>query len=418
MATTTNARRVIRVSRNIIGPSVPQPRTARVKRLGDYPDLEPAYAKLAKKYSNPMLLGPPICDELLALIRHCFTEEEAEVAVHLTHKRSRNTRKVARAAGRPVEQIEPILYRIGFEKRVVFGEGPAGNRSYRLVPILPGMFELVLIAESPESLTPWHRRFAELFEALFETGYFLDYQDRRTPALYYLPLGDAIGAHPMALPSDKLEVILERYDSFAAGNCQCRLASLGQDKGCGKPLEVCTAMGRWADIGVDGGWLRRISKKNLLEIKREAEFHGLVTWLMNVKSSRGQASCSCCGCCCKPMRMVSQFNSPGIVAPPHFMPRFDASVCNHCGQCAKACPMGAITVDTHQKTLAQQPARCIGCGLCSLACQRNQAITMQPVPDYRLPYKSLFSMLMRNAPSLMRTYWKVWRSRQAAPEGQ
>ena len=34
MAKTTNARRVIRVSRNILGPSVPQPRTARVKRLG------------------------------------------------------------------------------------------------------------------------------------------------------------------------------------------------------------------------------------------------------------------------------------------------------------------------------------------------------------------------------------------------
>ncbi|MHC4177816.1 MAG: 4Fe-4S binding protein [Planctomycetota bacterium] len=41
------------------------------------------------------------------------------------------------------------------------------------------------------------------------------------------------------------------------------------------------------------------------------------------------------------MRVVSEFNAPGMMAPPHFMPRFDSSTCTHCGRCAKACPMGA-----------------------------------------------------------------------------
>jgi len=73
--------------------------------------------------------------------------------------------------------------------------------------------------------------------------------------------------------------------------------------------------------------------------------------------------------------------------------------------------MGAITVDTAEKTRAHQPARCLGCGLCALECDRSKAIAMEPVPEYRLPYTSFFSMLMRNAPSLLRTTWKVWRSR-------
>ena len=48
------------------------------------------------------------------------------------------------------------------------------------MPIMPGIFEMVLIGESPESMSPWHRRFAELFEALYETGYTMDYQRGQT----------------------------------------------------------------------------------------------------------------------------------------------------------------------------------------------------------------------------------------------
>jgi Pyruvate/2-oxoacid:ferredoxin oxidoreductase delta subunit len=276
--------------------------------------------------------------------------------------------------------------------------------------VMPGIFEMVLIGESPETLSDWHRRFAELFEALFETGYTVDYEGLRMP-VRYLPVGGVLGAHPAALPSDRLEAILDRFDAFGVGHCQCRMSTEPLGQGCGRPLEVCTVIGEWAEQGVEAGWLRRVSKADVLEIKREAESHGLVSFIMNIESTKGQASCSCCGCCCKGMRMISEFNAPGMLAPPHFMPRFDSSQCISCGRCAKDCPMGAITVDTDQKTLHHQPARCIGCGLCKLACDRQQAITMEPVPDYRLPYKSWLSMLLHNAPRVLKTSWRVWRSR-------
>ncbi len=55
--------------------------------------------------------------------------------------------------------------------------------------------------------------------------------------------------------------------------------------------------------------------------------------------------------------------------------------------------------------------RCIGCGLCALACEKQKANRMETVPEYRLTYKSWFSLLMRNMPGLLKTSWNVWRSR-------
>ena len=117
------------------------------------------------------------------------------------------------------------------------------------------------------------------------------------------------------------------------------------------------------------------------------------------------------GCCCHAMRAVSEFNAPSMMAPPHFLPRVDSARCTYCGKCARACPMGAISVDLQGKTQRHMEVRCIGCGLCSLACQPQRAISMEAVPDYKLPYKSWFALLSRAVPQMLATSWKVWLKR-------
>jgi Pyruvate/2-oxoacid:ferredoxin oxidoreductase delta subunit len=272
----------------------------------------------------------------------------------------------------------------------------------------------VLIGQSLETLSPWHRRFAELFEALYQTGYTIDYQHgqtRPTPLVRVLSIGQLIDAHPMALPSDRLEVVLDRFEVFGIGQCQCRMTMEVAGHGCGKPLGNCTVMGQWAERGIDQGWLKPVSRKNVLEIKREAESHGLVTWIMNVESTKGQASCSCCGCCCHAMRIVNEFNAPGVMAPAHFLPQFDDAKCTFCGRCAKNCPMGALRVDVGQKQREHLLQRCIGCGLCVIACGDRRAVAMEPVPAYKLPYKSWFSLLFHSAPAMLHGAWQAWRKR-------
>lgn len=47
--------------------------------------------------------------------------------------------------------------------------------------------------------------------------------------------------------------------------------------------------------------------------------------------------------------------------------------------------MGAWTVDTKGKTRAFEPIRCVGCGLCYVACDKEKAIALKPVAEYVTP---------------------------------
>ena len=414
MTEPANGRRIIEMNQGILGPTRPRPKTVQAKKISDFPGVAKVYLDVAQKLSSTLLWGPPLCDELVAFVQHLFTEEEAGVVRHLGQFTGTSARDIATAEHRPLEQIEPILQHLSDVKRAIVAVGPEGRKKYRLMPIMPGIFEMVLIGESPETMSPWHRRFAELFEALFETGYIVDYQrgrSRPAPFVRTLSVGRAIEAHPMALPSDHLEVVLDRFDTFGVGQCQCRTTMQVAGHGCGKPVGNCTVMGQWARPGIEQGWLKQVSRKDVLKIKREAEGHGLVTWLMNVESSKGQASCSCCGCCCHAMRMVNEFNAPGVMAPAHFLPQFDDDQCTFCGKCARICPMGALEMDLPQRKRQHRTQRCIGCGLCVVACGERKAVVMEPVPDYQLPYKSWFWYQFHSTATMFQSAWRAWRNR-------
>ena len=412
MSTTDQARHVIQVNKSLIEPTVPRLRNIKPRKISDYPHVPRVYLQVAQKLSSPFIMGPPICDELMAFVQHLFTEEEAGLVRHMAPLIGKTAAHLARAEHRPIEEIEPILHKLAFELRAIACSGPDNRRKYALVPITGGIFEMVLISCSMDTLTDWYHRFIELFEALYETGYTLEYAHALPPMVRYMPVGKALDAHPMALPSDRLEIVLDQFDTFGVGNCQCRMAMASLGHGCGKPMGNCLVMGQWAEKGIEQDFLKGVSKKTALDIKREAESHGMVNWMMNVASSKGQSSCSCCGCCCHGMRAINEFNTPGFIAPPHFLPHFDLEKCSFCGKCAKTCPMGAITVDMQARTHSHRVERCIGCGLCLLSCETNKAIQMEPVPHYKMPYRSWYSLLFHAVPGIVKTSWKTWRSRK------
>jgi electron transport complex protein RnfB len=405
--------RFIQIKAEVVGPCEPRLKRVRPKRIGDYPDVPKVYLEVARNYSSPLLIGPPICDEFIALIEHMFTEEEASVVRHIKPGTGKTAAQVAAAEHRPVEEVRELLERLTRDKSILLSLGSDDKKRYTLMPVVPGTFEAVMMRTSMDSLTDWHHRFAELFEALWETGFIVDYLNHPLPGVRYLPVKQSLEIIPSAWPSDQLEEVLDRYNAFAVTLCQCRMTEEILGRGCGKPKENCTAFGDAEIIErfIQSGKGRRVEKKEILEIKAEAEANGLVSWMINEESGNWiSCSCSCCGCCCHMMRTITEFNMPAMIAPPHFMPRFDLANCDFCAKCARACPMAAITVDMKARTHLHQPARCIGCGLCAMACDKKHAIQMAPVKNYKKPPQSYTSLIARLAPNALRNAWSGWRA--------
>ena len=419
------ARRTIEVNRKLVGPVTPRVRPTQRRRLTDYPRVSDAHKRIATALSHPMLLGPPICDELIALVEHVFDQEQAAVVRHLGALRGRRAGWVARRVGQPVARVREVLDAMALGRRIIARTGPDERPVYRLMPIVPGMFEMALIGEA-EPLSPWHQRFAELFEALYETGYMAEYRASTAPVrahpIYTVTAdrasNDAVDSESrdvpiqqVAMPTDALAAVLDRYDTFGIGRCQCRLAARAVGQGCDGELENCLVMGSWARRGIDQGWLREVTRDEALAIKRRAEAAGMINWSMNVASVSGEASCSCCRCCCHALRAVSELGMPGMFAPPRFLPQFDFDRCTYCGRCARACPVAAIIVDPVERTHEFLRERCIGCGQCQVACGETAAVAMHPVERPAEPHGGWLSLMAASAPGMLRNLWHAWRTR-------
>jgi len=387
----------------LIRPRKPGERTIRIRDPREYSEIPPAYLEIAQAYANPWLMGPPLCDELVNLVEHMFDEEEAQVMRHIKPFRLGKTAEaIAAGLNRPVDEVDAILRRLCGEKCIILGHGPQDHQSYHFLPLFPGVMENILFRNSRGGITPWHERFAVLFDTLYNTGYIVDYSKHHAEMVRFLPVNQGIVSDARAWPSDRLEEILDRFRSFAVTFCQCRMAMDLKGEACGKPLETCVMMGVLAEHMVSQGRMRRIDKQEVLDIKKNAEDNGLVTWIGNVESIAGSnISCSCCGCCCYMLRMTTQFSVPAMIARPHFLPRHQRSRCRACGACMRVCQTGAISFDASYKNRIFDHARCLGCGLCVGACP-HAALELQEASGVKNPPRNAFSYLLRILPGIVK----------------
>jgi NAD-dependent dihydropyrimidine dehydrogenase PreA subunit len=191
-------------------------------------------------------------------------------------------------------------------------------------------------------------------------------------------------AHETALGEDLPEVLdwerathlLSTASAIAVTLCYCRHCAEHLGRPCGAPVDNCLSLGVAADFVIRRGFGRRIERAEALDILARAREAGLVQIADNVQR-RPVYLCNCCGCCCEQLQSINRFGLRGV-APSGFLPAIVTDLCKGCSRCARACPVGAISLRPRRATAKRKneiepvldAERCIGCGVCVGACKQ------------------------------------------------
>ncbi|MBI9074951.1 MAG: 4Fe-4S binding protein [Desulfatibacillum sp.] len=351
------------------------------------------YRTLAEKFvfknSFPDML---VSDSLVALVQFLFDEQEAHIVNALTFV-PKPAKTIARFVNLPVEVVRPVLDALG-EKCFILRLTMAGVPVYGLIPLAPGIFEFQMIKskDDPDNV-PFYREFARLFEDVYHE--YLTYfkpkaegKDLRFGRI--VPVEKSIDASTgiMPLATDRYSEIVERNKSFCLVDvCACRTHQEFLGQGCGRAMHACSAMGWLADMAIDKGIARRVSREEFMEAKTAAMEAGLVNMVDNLEDP--MQVCSCCTCCCGALRILKDYNIPTIIAKSHFEAWVDGDTCIGCKKCVEICPMEAISMVA--ETAVIDHTKCIGCGLCVPKCTKAKAITLKERYGHKPPSKDVLS---------------------------
>jgi len=364
-----------------------------------YPGKEQTYSEqisaLARTFSSPLLLGPPMGEPLLALVNHLFSPEEAFVARHIPRYFPASMEPAVRRAGRPPGEVGPLVTAMA-HRRVIW----SSERGYCLIPLIPGMFEYMLM-DGRDS--PWHREYARLINGLCESGYQAEYYRVRKPLIRNIPVDEVAGAPGSVVDEASMSRMIEDYDRMAVLNvCQCRQSLAFTGKRCARaePGDGCLVFGSFADtvVGLASG--RYVSRDEMRAVVRDRRAKNLVFMTANVSHVGPNAICTCCSCCCHYLESVNRFGGAGSIAPPPFLAHVDEAACLSCGACAEVCNTLAHALEGTARRY--DPLRCIGCGLCARACPAG-AISMRGNPSFRRPAKNWLLLVLKNLPATLAT---------------
>lgn len=325
------------------------------------------YLKLQERIDG-YALGYPATESgiEIKLLQHLFSEEEADLYLHMS---------------RGLEPVEVIAGRAGISsgeaaamlesmtsKGLTFPKKLKGKNFYAAAPFMHGFFENNAWARDD-------REAAELMEKYMFNGYAAKGKSLRT-----VPVNASIQSDKSVSTFDDVIKIVGSKERIGLMPCPCanHMKSLGHT--CERPNEVCIGFDFYGEYVVEGlGVGRWISRKEALDVLEMADEAGLVHQTGGDSVST-ECICNCCPDCCSTLRIVQRMPVPSRLVGSNYRASISADACTLCGACIDRCPMNALTMTDDELSLNTD--RCIGCGLCSTGCPTGAILLVQKNPGH------------------------------------
>jgi len=323
------------------------------------------------------------CPELFEVLKVLFTEKEVEIAAKMSPGAA-PAQKLAEELSRTEEELIPLLESMA-DKGIVLTRKKNGVVLYRLMPLMPGIFEFQFMRGSD---TDRDRSLARLFKKYFDRVMPMVQKQLTavkdvTSFTRVIPVEKTIQAGQKVYTFDQLSRYIESADAISVGHCYCRQHSylLGEET-CGALKESCMNFGPGAVYTAERGITRMISKEEAYEILKACEENGLVHLSSNT-SEFLEYLCNCCSCHCDVLKKIKATGAPIWTATSGYLAKVDAELCDSCEICVEHCQMEAVSMNDEEIAVVEEN-RCIGCGACANLCP-TEAISMGLHPKVPSP---------------------------------
>lgn len=293
-------------------------------------------------------------DEILRLL---FTPKEAAVAANMSYK-AKGVDVIAQRSSISADEALTHLEAMT-NKGIIFSRNKDGKKTYGLVPLIPGVFEVPFMKGED---TPLNKRLGKLWEEYHREALGASFAGNPTPLMRVVAVEKSIESRDRIHPYEEVKNFIKDAGFIALAKCACRVSV----SGCERPKDVCLIFDGVGEFLVERGFARRITTEEGYKVLDQAEAAGLVH-TSNNSADKANLICNCCPCCCTILRGKTQLKHPNAFEPSRFEAQVNADECTGCSLCAdERCPVKAIEIaDGVASVLASE---CIGCGLCVTGC--------------------------------------------------
>jgi ferredoxin len=345
------------------------------------------YRKL-QKHMDTFPIGFPATQSGIEIkvLEYFFTEEEAEIALHLTiipQNLNQIYRRV-RNIGYTKAELKQILDKMVSKKRITRIE--KGNKfKYRSDFLAVGLYEA--------AIEDMDVKLSELMLQYMEAGFRKEFFRKDTKLqLRTIPIEKSIEyEHPVS-KYDDIRKLVEEATEILVGECVCRISHDLIHQPCQRTnsREWCFTFAFNGEEPIYHGKKRHLSKQEALKMFDQAEREGLV--LQPSNSKKPVFVCVCCGCCCGVLSQAKNLDKPAQFFENNFISEVEIDLCIGCGKCELRCNMDAISI--HDKKAIIDLTRCIGCGLCVSACPKD-AIHLISKKKIKIPPKDTIRLYLK-----------------------